>query len=319
MFLFQTPEFPKFIQQVASEQKISEEIVEKDYYVTEALRAIVSDFGSKILFKGGTSLSKAWGLVHRFSEDVDLYVNPEDRGTKATNTLLKNVIQSAQQFPGFRDPVTINRIDGVARSCRLHYNSQVGGSDLPKSILIELGIQSGTFPKEEKEIQSFLGQRIQSAAPATLSPDCEPFSVWVLHFKRTLVEKLFALHDKVERGYLQEGQPLKSYARHYYDIAKLLSTQEAVDMLNSGEYAQIVTDYHRITRKYFKKQLFPAGNELATSKALFPDSQLSGEIKEEYEGQCKVLCFPNETPPPWDEVLHQLSLIRDRLISVDAS
>jgi predicted nucleotidyltransferase component of viral defense system len=55
-------------------------IVEKDYWVTEALRLIAASFGAGVVFKGGTSLSKAWDLIQRFSEDIDLLVRSEGDG-----------------------------------------------------------------------------------------------------------------------------------------------------------------------------------------------------------------------------------------------
>ena len=51
-------------------------IIEKDYYVTEALRIIAAVAGDKVIFKGGTSLSKGWNLIQRFSEDIDIFLDP---------------------------------------------------------------------------------------------------------------------------------------------------------------------------------------------------------------------------------------------------
>ena len=51
-------------------------IIEKDYYVTEALRVIAATAGDKVIFKGGTSLSKGWNLIQRFSEDIDIFLDP---------------------------------------------------------------------------------------------------------------------------------------------------------------------------------------------------------------------------------------------------
>ena len=51
-------------------------LIEKDYYVTEALRIIAETVGDKVIFKGGTSLSKGWNLIQRFSEDIDIFLDP---------------------------------------------------------------------------------------------------------------------------------------------------------------------------------------------------------------------------------------------------
>jgi predicted nucleotidyltransferase component of viral defense system len=73
--LFQHPDFEQAILQAAEhfrEQNLRPAIIEKDYYVTEALRVLTNSSGSKIIFKGGTSLPKGWNLVQRFSEDIDI-------------------------------------------------------------------------------------------------------------------------------------------------------------------------------------------------------------------------------------------------------
>src|SRR3990167_949477 len=52
-------------------------LIEKDYYVSEALRALVQVAGDNVIFKGGTSLSKGWDLIERFSEDIDIFLDPQ--------------------------------------------------------------------------------------------------------------------------------------------------------------------------------------------------------------------------------------------------
>jgi hypothetical protein len=69
--------------------------IEKDYYVTEALRVIANVAGDKVIFKGGTSLSKGWSLIDRFSEDIDLFLDPlafePSLGTHGIDRELKNL------------------------------------------------------------------------------------------------------------------------------------------------------------------------------------------------------------------------------------
>ena len=57
---------------------LREAIIEKDYYVTEALRIIERESGGKVIFKGGTSLSNDWNLIQRFSEDIDIFLDPAE-------------------------------------------------------------------------------------------------------------------------------------------------------------------------------------------------------------------------------------------------
>jgi predicted nucleotidyltransferase component of viral defense system len=75
--LFERPEFDQATLRAAERFEVSEQFVEKDYYVTEIPRVIADRLGERAMFKGGTSLSKGWGLITRFSEDIDLFVNPQ--------------------------------------------------------------------------------------------------------------------------------------------------------------------------------------------------------------------------------------------------
>lgn len=79
MKLFEHPDFEQAILQAAEhfrEQGLRPAIIEKDYYVTEALRIIAATGPDKIIFKGGTSLSKGWNLIERFSVDIDIFLDP---------------------------------------------------------------------------------------------------------------------------------------------------------------------------------------------------------------------------------------------------
>jgi predicted nucleotidyltransferase component of viral defense system len=77
--LFEHPDFEQAILQAAEHfrgQGLRPAIIEKDYYVTEALRIIAVTAADKVIFKGGTSLLKGWNLIQRFSEDIDIFLDP---------------------------------------------------------------------------------------------------------------------------------------------------------------------------------------------------------------------------------------------------
>jgi predicted nucleotidyltransferase component of viral defense system len=79
MNLYEHPDFEQAILRAAEHFRargLRPAIIEKDYYVTEALRIISVTTGDKVIFKGGTSLSKGWNLIQRFSEDVDIFLDP---------------------------------------------------------------------------------------------------------------------------------------------------------------------------------------------------------------------------------------------------
>ena len=79
MMLFQHADFEQAMLRAAEhfrDRGLRPAIIEKDYYVTEALRIIAITAPDKIIFKGGTSLAKGWNLIQRFSEDIDIFLDP---------------------------------------------------------------------------------------------------------------------------------------------------------------------------------------------------------------------------------------------------
>lgn len=76
MRLHEHRDFAAFVTAAAAENDLSEQFVEKDYWITQILDVVARTLPERAIFKGGTSLSKGWGLLDRFSEDIDLFVNP---------------------------------------------------------------------------------------------------------------------------------------------------------------------------------------------------------------------------------------------------
>ncbi len=122
---------------------------------------------------------------------------------------------------------------------------------------------------------------------------------------------MFAIHGKVELM-PRSGQPLGSYARHYYDLFQLAAKPEVVEMLKSSEYGEIKADYDRISREYFDRgYFFPPEMRFAVSAALFPSSDIDVILGSEYEAQCRMLCFGPY--PLWTEVKARFLELQDWL------
>ena len=177
--------------------------------------------------------------------------------------------------------------------------------------LIEAGTASGREPSATVELRSYLGQFLEEKKQSLSAEDEGRFSLRLLHFRRTFVEKMFAIHSKVEL-LKRDKQPLGSYARHYYDLFQLSDHSEVRAMLHSAEYAAIKTDYHQISRAHFPgSYFFPEGMSFAQSDALFPPPHLSAVIGPEYEAQCRMLCYGPY--PSWAEVRARFLDLRDIL------
>lgn len=314
MRLCEHPDFGDILVAVANERGISEQIVEKDYYVTEALRIVAAELGEWGLFKGGTSLSKGWGLIERFSEDIDLFINPSRAAgrlsTRGIDRELKRVHDSVAAHPGLH-LLAEQRVKVSAKALHDRYQYATLFPEqrtIAPYVLLESGVYSGDQPMETRRLVSYAGAYLEARGLGGIAADTGSFPMRLLHFRRTFVEKLFAIHARVER-LVEQRAPLGSYARHYYDLYCLAQGTEVRVMLQSPEYGEIRADYDRISRQAFPRDYAPPPNmSFYNSAALFPEAALRAELTGAYTDQCAILCFSE--PPPFEEVLATFEELR---------
>jgi hypothetical protein len=318
--LFEHPDFDQAVIRTAEyfrARGLRPAIIEKDYYVTEALRAIADAAGDKVIFKGGTSLSKGWNLIGRFSEDLDIFLDPlaftPPLKGRPVDRELKRLRDAVGRHPALTFVATESQtIGGFGRSDRFAYRQRFGGpGEVRDRVLLETGTASGREPTSTVALRSYLAQFLEETHQSLAADDETSFALRLLHFRRTFVEKMFAIHSKIEL-LKRDGQPIGSYARHYYDLYQLAARPEVRAMLQSDEYAAIKTDYDRISRAHFPKSYFyPNAMSFAHSDALFPPADLAAVIGAEYERQCRTLCYG--AFPSWSEVQACLIELRDVL------
>ena len=231
--------------------------VEKDFWVTEVLRAaavdrvVVMPDGSTapvtFLFKGGTSLSRVFGIVDRFSEDVDLLaVFPEGAATNARHKVLKQVDTDVTAHLGLiKGEVVVGAsTTGVKRYTTYHYPMTEYDEGLKEGVLLELGSRGGTHPAGRHSYRSMVADYAIGELGETEDTweEFASFTVNVLAPERTLLEKIAAVHDAADRG---DIATLFKHGRHFYDIDRLLNTAsvvEALDALGPDGFAELVED-----------------------------------------------------------------------------
>jgi hypothetical protein len=197
--LFEHPDFDQAVLRAAEHFRprgLREAILEKDYYVTEALRLIATVVGDKVIFKGGTSLSKGWNLIQRFSEDIDSFLDPTafdpPLGKKGIDRELKKLRQQIEQHPGlaFQEQES-QTIGGFGRNDRFAYRQRFAGTgEIKNRVYVEAGTASGQEPTDQVRLQSYVGQFLQENGLTLGAEDEGPFEMRLLHFRRTFVEKL---------------------------------------------------------------------------------------------------------------------------------
>jgi nucleotidyltransferase AbiEii toxin of type IV toxin-antitoxin system len=278
---------------------------------------MASAYGERIIFKGGTSLSKGWNLIGRFSEDIDIFVDPRAfdpvLGKRGIDRELKRLRDAVDQHPALTFVKEESQtIGGFGRSDRFAFRQRFGGAgEVAGQVLVEAGTASGREPTVTVELRSYLAEFLAARGVSLGAEDETTFPMRLLHFRRTFVEKLFAIHAKVEL-LKREGRPVGAYARHYYDLFELARQQEVTEMLASAEYAAIKADYDAVSRAHFSQSYFaPDDMRFAVSDALFPSRELGALLEAEYETQCRQLCLGRY--PSWAEVQSRFRELKELL------
>lgn len=217
---------------VSNETHIPMTHIEKDFWVTEVLRGVArcsAETGVTAVLKGGTSLSKAFGLIHRFSEDVDVIVIAPGESKGMDDRCLKSFVVAAEASTGLEavtDSTTATK--GVKRTARLQYPNSSTTGVLAPGVLLELGVRGGALPTVQRTVRSLLVDYGPEAGLDAGFEESAPVILHVLAPVRTLIEKLMIVHHAA----LQEDEAEQArHARHYYDIWCLLNDRETVEAL----------------------------------------------------------------------------------------
>lgn len=221
--------------------EVSEDIVEKDYYVTLILKKL-SAIEYPVVFKGGTSLSKAFQVIDRFSEDIDITFKEhlgEARRKKLKYNILKPIADELglviRNFDSIESDKNLNHYD-------FYYESVVGDrviNAIPPYVKLETSLMSYAFPTEERELGNYILDALGAEEEELIATyDLGTFPMRVQSLNRTLIDKVFAVCDY----YLQDKAHRN--ARHLYDIYKLT---EHVEM--NSDFLELVKEVrvHRIT------------------------------------------------------------------------
>lgn len=231
-YLHQHSGFQELIRIVAEEQGIDPALVEKDYWIMHCLYGLQTA-GFEFELKGGTSLSKGYGIIDRFSEDIDIRIAPpDDMEVKTGRNHDKPAhIESRKRFYDWlADNIKIDGIVSISRDhefddekyrsggVRLHYESAFAVlPGLKEGILLELGFDD-VAPNQEVDISSWAYDFSMEKVEVI---DNRAKRVKCYHPGYTLVEKLQTISTKFRKQ--QEAEEFsKNFLRHYYDVYCLL-------------------------------------------------------------------------------------------------
>lgn len=289
--------------QIGVKTNLLPQAVEKDAWVTLMLRMIfTSDLANHLIFKGGTSLSKAFNLIQRFSEDIDLGIDRKYLGFEGdlskgqirklkrachtfVSTDLAELLEKQLEEYGvdkdlFELIVENTQVsDQDPETIKVNYQSLFDDvAYLPKRVLIEVSARSLIEPNQEVAIKSMVDEQYSETDFA------EPeFVVTTTNPQKTFLEKLILLHEEFQKP--SEKIRYLRMSRHFYDIGQILNSEYGqVAVKNTTLFESIIahrkvltpmktTDYETLTLQSLN--IIPPDGFLENYKSDYKEMQSS--------------------------------------------
>jgi hypothetical protein len=309
--------FRQAVQITAQQMRIADIYVEKDYWVTLALHTIFhSEIGSEAVFKGGTALSKCFGIIERFSEDIDLVVlNNEETGNQLKKKLktITNVV--GDKLEEIQIEGITNKL-GMIRKIAYNYPQTFKGvfGQVRNIIVVESTWLGRYEPFQKQNISSYIYDMMKTTNQLEIAKEYNmlPFEVQVLDVKRTICEKIMSL---VRFSYSEDAlENLRNKIRQTYDIHQLLSMPEIEHFFESAEFEKMLLIVGNDDVQSFKTNNSWLANHPKNALIFENTEEVWGKLKATYNNEFSALVYgvlPNEK-----EVLATLIKVGERLNSV---
>lgn len=339
---FTTDERRAMIQAVSQVKKIDEVSAEKDWWVTATLYALFhTSISEYLLFKGGTSLSKGWDIINRFSEDIDLALNRNfflnvkqlSCATFSSNTQIHNLREKAQDYllEEFKQELAGKMNELGLDVTVLGENEVLDESGNPRkvphdkdpsvlyvqypslydpmtsyaipTIKIEVSVLSMAEPFEMRRISSLVERVFEGEDVDSDMVQTIP----TVSPARTFLEKAFLLCEE----YQKDEPRTHRMTRHFYDLEKLMQTPYAeVALSNPALYQQIVE--HR--RKFYHVGYVDYDQELPPNIQIVPSEEMMPAYKDDYNEMRHSFIYGNSLD--FEELMARMELLQKRFREV---
>lgn len=300
-------DFEGAVSRTADELRLAPHFVEKDYWVTQVVRALHEHHPGGFVLKGGTSLSKGYGLISRFSEDVDILVQPShDDSMKRREGRLEEIAEAVAGI------LTLQRVEARPpgrghtphRADVLSYPETATGGNVEApggpGVLLEIGFAGGEWPAEMVTMQPLLCGVLKIEQGEF--EDTNSFQIRALLPARTLMEKLALLHHLATKFSEDAVMIDDRFGRHYYDIYRLLDhgpTQ--ADLRDRDKFDRILAEMQSISARHYGGWTARPADGYAESLAFAPPvkSELRDWLQESYATAAELL--PASVEGGWPE------------------
>jgi hypothetical protein len=328
-----TPTQRAELYQAASQKLgIGEVIIEKDFWVCWTLRALftLSGIANHLIFKGGTSLSKVWGVITRFSEDIDVslgrdwlgFSGEHDPEKASSKNKRKDLIEElagtcamkiqSEILPALRKLATealgaegwnIEIDEKEPQTLLFRYPTALKKGEtegyVRREVKIEFGARSDTWPAEEKTIVPYVAE----AFPETVTDTAA--TVNVLSIQRTFWEKATILHAEFHR---KEGDATPTrFSRHYADLAALADHSSADESLKNTTVRDRVVEHKKV---FFASGWASYDTAVPGTFHLVPPDFRLPALGADYRAMSEMYF---KTPRPWAEIIERLRALENTI------
>jgi hypothetical protein len=304
--------------------------IEKDVWITAVLRALFSlPYAEYLSFKGGTSLSKCWNAIERFSEDVDIAVNREFLGFSGTlsKTQISDRLRSAScsfvreklQFDlaaqlekdGINTDLFSVNVEITSISTTdpekifIEYKSLF--KELPyikPSVILEVSGRSMSEPLKSIAILSFIDEKFVDKSFAE-----KPFSVQAVVAERTFWEKICLLHEEFAKP--TETVRIERMSRHLYDLERMIGTPIAENALNDKELYKSVVE-HRKT--FIGLKDFDYSTLVPEKISIIPPENVIAQWSADYRKMQETMIYGDSLP--FSKLMEKIKQLNERLRSI---
>lgn len=315
------------INNVALKTELPPSSIEKDWWVTQVLKALHTlPYAEHIAFKGGTSLSKCWNLIARFSEDIDIALSREFLGfggelskTQISDKLRRaacSFVRGKMQYDvkeallalGIRQDVfsvdvVITPVTTVdPEVITVTYQSLYDVSPYIKNtVKLEISGRSMVEPVEKKFINATIDAHFPNAPFAE-----EPFEVNAVIPERTFLEKVFLLHEEFHKDVVR----VERMSRHVYDLAMMMDSERKIAdrAVNNEELYRTVLEHRR---KFIGLKGFNYDELYTDTLCIVPGNEIAERWQEDYKFMGEHMIYG--PVPSFEELVEKMTLLNDKI------
>ena len=268
------------------------EFVEKDYWITLVLsRLAKSKYVDESVFKGGTSLSKGYNLIERFSTDVDIAII-NDKGK--TGNEIKTIIRTIEKE--ITSDLTELQTEGVTskgsrfRKSVFEYQPTEKGNANNK-LMVEINSFANPFPYQKLSIQSMVFDFLMQTGNEKYNEeyDLHPFEVNVLSKEQTLLEKMVSL---IRFSFSENVvESISGKIRHFYDLYYLVQHQECTEFVASDSFKAKFDLILNHDKEMFEEPVGWRSKSIQESPLLADFQGIWKQLEEKYRAELSALAY----------------------------